>query len=142
MNVNGWIFAEIFINIPPPNPFVAFVVQLANVGDVWVVVVVELSVSLIPPPSTTLELPHKLKIDDDTVTFTLAADVGARMDELGVVGVMDVKLVEMIETVLADVPLEVMRGWVECMALHCTPSNSTFPPLIATNQVRNRLAEE
>ena len=119
-----------------------FEIHEVNLDDVMVVVVVESRISLIPPPSTTSELPHELKFDDDTVTFTLAADVGARMDELGVVGVMDVKLVEMIETVLADVSLEVIRGWVECMALHCTPSNSTLPPLIATNPVRNRLAEE
>ena len=113
-----------------------------NLVEVKVVVVVESSVNLILPPSTTYELPHELKFDDDTVTFTLAAEVGARMDEMGVVGVMDMKLVEMIETVIADVSLEVMRGWVECMTLHCTPSNSTLPPLIATNPVRNRLAEE
>ena len=78
-----------------------------------------------------------MKFDDDTVTFTLAADVCERMDEMGVVGGMDVKLVEMIERVFADSLLKVMRGCVECIAFHWTPFNSTNPPEIWTRLAVN-----
>ena len=92
-------------------------------------VVYRLRYSDIAPPRITLVLPQVVMFEDviDIISF-LVSDVVVMMEDVSVVGVMDMKFEDVIRIRLGDVSIGVMREWEECIAFHSTPSNSTTPP--------------
>ena len=73
--------------------------------------------------------PDEVMFDDETNTFTFpAVNDEVMMDGTSAVGVMVVNDEFVNESRFAADPPKMMRGWLECIKLHVTPSNSTTPP--------------